>query len=34
VVRSVISTGVFVLVLFGFAIAAFARAGVLPFLRL
>jgi hypothetical protein len=32
IIRSVISTGFFVLVLFGFAIAAFARAGVLPFL--
>jgi hypothetical protein len=34
VLRSVISTGFFVLVLFGFAIAAFARAGILPFLHL
>lgn len=34
IIRSMISTGFFVLVLFGFAIAAFARAGVLPFLHL
>jgi hypothetical protein len=33
-IRSVISTGFFVLVLAGFAVAAFARAGVAPFLQL
>jgi hypothetical protein len=33
-IRSVISTGFFVLVLFGFGIVAFARAGVLPFIKL
>jgi hypothetical protein len=33
-IRSVISTGFFVLVLFGFAIVALARAGVLPFMQL
>jgi len=30
-IRSVVSTGFFVLVLIGFAMVAFARAGVLPF---
>ncbi|MFA5222656.1 MAG: DUF6790 family protein [Methanoregula sp.] len=30
-IKSVISTGFFVLVLFGFSVVAFARAGVLPF---
>jgi hypothetical protein len=33
-IRSVISTGFFVLVLFGFGVVAFARAGVLPFVHL
>ena len=33
-IRSAISTGFFVLALFGFAIVALARAGVLPFMRL
>jgi Family of unknown function (DUF6790) len=33
-IRSTISTGFFVLVLFGFGIVALARAGVLPFMRL
>ncbi len=34
VIRSVVSTGFFVLVLFGFGLVAFARAGVVPFLHL
>jgi uncharacterized membrane protein len=34
VIRSVISTGFFVLALFGFGILALARAGVLPFMQL
>jgi len=33
-IRSVISTGFFVLALFGFAVVARARAGVLPFMQL
>jgi hypothetical protein len=33
-IKSVISTGFFVVVLFGFAVVAFARAGVLPFLQM
>jgi hypothetical protein len=33
-IRSVISTGFFVLALFGFAVVALARAGVLPFMQL
>jgi hypothetical protein len=33
-IKSVVSTGFFVLVLFAFSVVAFARAGVLPFLRL
>ena len=33
-IRSVISTGFFVLMLFGFAVVALARAGVLSFLQL
>jgi hypothetical protein len=32
--RSTISTGVFVLALFGFGLVAFAHAGVLPFMQL
>lgn len=32
-IRSVISTGFFVLALFGFSIVALARAGVLPFMQ-
>ena len=34
VIRSVFSTGFFVLALFGFGVVAFARAGVLPFVQL
>jgi hypothetical protein len=34
VIRSVISTGFFVFVLAGFALIAFARAGMLPFVQL
>jgi hypothetical protein len=34
VIRSVISTGFFVLALFGFGILALARAGMLPFMQL
>jgi uncharacterized membrane protein len=33
-IRSAISTGFFVLALFGFAVVALARAGVLPFMQL
>jgi hypothetical protein len=33
-IRSVLSTGFFVLALFGFAAVAFARAGILPFVHL
>ena len=33
-IHSVVLTGFFVLVLFGFGVVAFARAGVLPFLQL
>jgi hypothetical protein len=34
VIRSIISTGFFVVVLIGFCVVAFARAGVLPFIPL
>lgn len=33
-IRSVVSTGFFVFVLFGFAVIAFARAGMIPFFHL
>jgi hypothetical protein len=33
-IKSIVSTGFFVLVLFGFSVVAFARAGMLPFFHL
>jgi hypothetical protein len=33
-IRSVVSTGFFVFVLFGFALFAFARAGMIPFFQM